>query len=91
MKFAVTTIFLLTITLFHQNFGFKTKITIQEKKEIFISEFDQQTIEDNDGDIPGPKYEIENDGWVCKYFQIALLVTVSTQIERHSWLEHHFE
>ena len=60
MKLGVTIVFLLMITLFHQNFGFKTKITKLEKKEIFIYEFDQQkNIEDKDGDIPEPNYEIK--------------------------------
>ena len=65
MKIAVTIVFFLIITLFHQNFGFKTKITILQKNEIFVSEFDQQTIEDKDGDMPETNYEIENKGWVC--------------------------
>ena len=65
MKIAITIEFILLITLFHQNFGFKTKITILEKKEIIVSEFDQQTIEDKDGDMPETNYEIESKGWVC--------------------------
>jgi len=52
MNTVITIVFILMITLFHQNFGFKTKITILQKNEIFVSEFDQQTIEDKDGDMP---------------------------------------
>ena len=66
MNTVITIVFILMITLFHQNFGFKTKITILEKKEIFFSEFDQQNIEDKaNGDIPELNYEIDNQGWVC--------------------------
>ena len=68
MNTVITIVFILMITLFHQNFGFKTKITILEKKEIFISEFDQQTIEDKDGDMPETNYKIGNKGWVCTYY-----------------------
>ena len=52
--------FLLMITLFHQNFGFNTKITILEKKEIFVSEDDE------------PNYEKENNkDRVCTYIELT--------------------
>ena len=68
MNIEITIVFLLMITRFHQNFGFKTKITILQKNEIFVSEFDQQTIEDKDGDMPETNYKIGNKGWVCTYY-----------------------
>ena len=58
----VAIVFLLMTILLHQNFGFITKITMLGKKEIFVSEFDEQTIA---RDIPEPNNQIKNKGLVC--------------------------